>query len=196
MPTETDKMPNNVDLTNMVNIALNTSPGIGIVNFNVLKSFLLELLKALKLDNFKPNLEENTEIIGLLDSALKESSRENFSDVQFKRISEPASISLDRFQKNEDRINRLEVQIAALNDTPSQEIIRKTKENKIGGEKNDKYGPILEVWQYTQLSKRQESNEEGITKVGYINQVNFDFRIQTKLFEFISVNNYNSRFDW
>jgi hypothetical protein len=182
MPTETDKMPNNVDLTNMVNIALNTSPGIGIVNFNVLKSFLLELLKALKLDNFKPNLEENTEIIGLLDSALKESSRENFSDVQFKRISEPASISLDRFQKNEDRINRLEVQIAALNDTPSQEIIRKTKENKIGGEKNDKYGPILEVWQYTQLSKRQESNEEGITKVGYINQVNFDFRIQTKLF--------------
>lgn len=170
MLPETDKMPNNVDLTSMVNIALNTSPGIGIVNFNILKSFLLELLKALKLDNFKPNFEENVEIMELLNSARKESSGngENLSDVQLKKETEPASISLDRFQKNEDRINRLETQIAALNDTPSQEIIRKTKESKnAGGEKSDKYGPILEVWQYTQLSKRQESNEEGITKVNY-----------------------------
>lgn len=172
------KQSDNINLNRMVNLALNSSPSVGIVNFNILKSFLLELLNALNLQNFEPKFGGNEEIKNLIDDALKnESDQESFlkttgAGSEEKQTSTSKSnisiltsdmkpLTLDRFQSFEDKIIRLENQITALNTLPSsQQIIQKSKDTKT---KNS--GPILEIWQYTQLSKRQESNEEGITKV-------------------------------
>ena len=69
----------------------------------------------------------------------------------------------ERFRNLEDKLSRLEQQLSALNSLPpNNQLIEKAKESR---RDKSSSGPILEVWQYTQLSKRLESNEEGLTKV-------------------------------
>jgi hypothetical protein len=177
---------NGIDLSKLVNLALN-SPRVGIVNFNILKTFLIELLKALNLQNYEPKFGEDTNTKAFIQDFIKindaESNADNSSflnDTGF--ISELANTSLDatapgakvllsleqkplaeRFHSLEDKMTRLEQQISALNSMPPNnqliERARETRRDRSSG------GPILEVWQYTQLSKRLESNEEGLTKV-------------------------------
>jgi len=159
----------------MVHLALNSSPNVGIVNFNILKTFLLELLNALNLQHFEPHFTDNNDIKSVLVDAIKNEGN-NSGEEQLSEHDNKVSISLnnskalfpDRIQLLENKINRLEQQIASLNSIPSsQDIIKKSKENARTGMNS---GPILEIWQYTQLSKRQESNEEGITKLTSILQ--------------------------
>jgi len=177
---------NGVDLSRLVNLALN-SPRVGVVNFNILKTFLIELLKALNLQNYEPKFGEDTHTKALIQDFIKindaESNADNSSflnDTGF--ISELTNTSLDatspaakgllsleqkpfseRFHNLEDKMTRLEQQISALNSMPPNnqliERARETRRDRSSG------GPILEVWQYTQLSKRLESNEEGLTKL-------------------------------
>lgn len=49
-----------LNLKHLVNLALSSSPKAGVVNFNLLKVFLLELLKALDLQNHEFKLDPNT----------------------------------------------------------------------------------------------------------------------------------------
>ena len=165
-----------INLNRMVHLALNSSPNVGIVNFNILKSFLLKLLEALNLQNHEPKFGEDNDIVSLLDDAIKTEEQndsihnvsEKGGDTGKQNVSiltgDMVPLTLERFHAVEDKLGRLEHQISALNAFPTnQQIIQKSKELNRGS--NHSAGPILEIWQYTQLSKRQESNEEGITKV-------------------------------
>ena len=231
---------NEINLTRLVHLALNSSPKVGIVNFNVLKTFLLELLKALNMQNFEPKFgADDADTRSLLDEALLsekqhdslitsmlggdgaettaaptapvgknvtsgeplgssaggdlgKSGREGGNAAHLGAGKLPASgisivtsdirplLSVERFHALEDKMGRFEQQIAALNSLPSnQQIIDRSRDLK----KNASVGPILEVWQYTQMSKRLESNEEGITKVKnrrsnlYLYQIFLEFEL-------------------
>lgn len=168
-----------LSLTRLVHLALSSSPQVGIVNFNLLKTFLLELLKALNVQHYEPKFGDDSDIKNLVKDAIQsEQHNEKYlnliketADTKDERPSSGFSLltsdmkplSFERFKRLEDRLARFEQQMSALNSLPSnQQIIDKSKDVKKSS------GPILEIWQYTQLSKRLESNEEGITKVNYV----------------------------
>jgi hypothetical protein len=171
-----------VDLNKLVDLALN-SPKIGIVNFNLLKTFLVELLKALNLQNYEPKFgESDIETKSLIQEVLKAQQQNDDSLSMLNETgygSEIINISLDgpireprplneRFFTLEEKLNRLEQQISAFNQVPTNSLlIEKTKESR---KNNTSAGPILEVWQYTQLSKRLESNEEGLARLASLMQ--------------------------
>lgn len=169
---------NDLNLNRLVHLALSSSPKVGIVNFNILKTFLLELLKALNIQNFEPKFNDDFDAKNLIEDALQTELQDNNSYLDtsesnnhknnsVQNITILASdmkppLTLERFHALEDKLARFEKQIAALNSLPSnQNIIDKSKDIKHG----TSAGPVLEIWQYTQLSKRVESNEEGLTKM-------------------------------
>ena len=45
---------------------------------------------------------------------------------------------------------------------------KKTSDHDDQAKTTNRHGPILEVWQYTQMEKRIESAENGITRVDII----------------------------
>ncbi len=205
---------NELNLKRMVDLALNSQPKLGIVNFNMLKTFLLELLKALNLQNHEIKFADgDVETKTVVENALQSESQlvgddngsggsgngattNADSNLNAAKLGEHAKgisiltsdmkpLTLERFHNLEDKLARFEQQIAALNSLPSnQHIIDQSKELK-KSTSDSKHGPILEVWQYTQLSKRLEANEEGLTKltsllqdlIGDINELKDD---QTK----------------
>lgn len=192
-----------LDLNKLVNLALN-SPRVGIVNFNILKVFLIELLKALNLQNHEPKFGDDPEVKHLLTYIQKvNENQEQLNAVQDDVLhydnendttgyeSEMINLSIDggntavhgggvqsaksyrifetskplneRFFNLEDKLSRLEQQINSFNSLPpNSHLIEKARESR---KAHSASGPILEIWQYTQLSKRLESNEEGLTKV-------------------------------
>lgn len=162
---------NDLNLNRLVHLALNSSPKVGIVNFNVLKTFLLELLKALNLQSFEPKFNEDDNETKYLieDAILNETDNDNFIDNANEQKTASSTnlilkppLTFERIHALEEKLNRFEKQLSALNSLPSnQHIIDKSKDLKQGTSS----GPVLEIWQYTQLSKRVESNEEGITKM-------------------------------
>jgi hypothetical protein len=185
-----------LDLNKLVNLALN-SPRVGVVNFNILKTFLLELLKALNLQHYEPKFGDDSETKSLLQNIIKAneendsiihdeshmdetgyesminlstdgsgtagipSAKTNVTQIQMQqRETKPMN---ERFFNLEDKLSRLEQQLNAINTLPpNAQLIEKTKDAK---KSNSSTGPILEIWQYTQLSKRLESTEDGLTKV-------------------------------
>lgn len=182
-----------LDLNKLVNLALN-SPRVGVVNFNILKTFLIELLKALNLQHYEPKFGDDSETKNLLQNIIK-ANEENDSTIQDDSHMDETgyesmiNMSIDgsgtagapsaktihmqqrevkpmneRFFNLEDKLSRLEQQLNAINTLPpNAQLIEKAKESK---KSNSSSGPILEIWQYTQLSKRLESTEDGLTKVG------------------------------
>jgi DNA repair exonuclease SbcCD ATPase subunit len=183
---------NELNLKRMVDLALNSQPKLGIVNFNMLKTFLLELLKALNLQNHEIKFADgDVETKTVVENALQSESQlagdeiggsgggngvTDNSNLNTPKLGEHAKgisiltsdmkpFTLERFHNLEDKLARFEQQIAALNSLPSnQHIIDQSKELK-KSTSDSKHGPIMEVWQYTQLSKRLEANEEGLTKL-------------------------------
>lgn len=174
-----------LNLNRLVNLALSSSPKVGIVNFNLLKTFLIELLKALNLQHYEPKFGDDTETNNLVLDAIEnegqhdkilnlinngnedtshQASNQNLSKQGISILtSDMKPLTLERFHVLEDKLARFEQQMSALNSLPSnQDIINKSKDLK---KSSNAAGPILEIWQYTQLSKRLESNEEGITKL-------------------------------
>lgn len=168
------------NLNDLVHLAISSSPQLGgIVNFNILKTFLLELLKALNLQNYELKLSND----------LKQ---------QQSQLQQPVVINQERFHVLEEKINRFEQQISALNSLPSnQNIIDKSKDLKRFSSTSTNVSPVLEIWQYTQISKRLESNEEGITKLtsllqDLINEIN-DLKESQNKHEF-NFNNLSNQF--
>ena len=185
---------NELNLKRMVDLALNSQPKLGIVNFNMLKTFLLELLKALNLQNHEIKFADgDVETKTVVENALQSESQlagdeiggsggggngvaADHSNLNTSKLAEHAKgisiltsdmkpFTLERFHNLEDKLARFEQQIAALNSLPSnQHIIDQSKELK-KSTSDSKHGPIMDVWQYTQLSKRLEANEEGLTKL-------------------------------
>ena len=190
-----------LNLKRMVDLALNSQPKLGIVNFNMLKTFLLELLKALNLQNHEIKFADgDVETKSVVENALQTESQlageedllgsqggsggPTGSELNAANLNSNAGklgehakqgisiltsdmkpLTLERFHHLEDKLARFEKQIGALNSLPSnQHIIDQSKELKRSTNES-KSNPILEVWQYTQLSKRLEANEEGLTKL-------------------------------
>lgn len=92
----------------------------------------------------------------------------------------------DRLRMLEDKLGRMEGQFMALtNSIPSnQAIIQKAKQYPTtttksfnngrtspgGGSTSGSGGPILEIWQYTQISKRMDANEDGLSRLSSLLQ--------------------------
>ena len=103
----------------------------------------------------------------------------------------------------EDKMGRLESQFSSLaNSIPSnQTILEKAKQHQSGvggggggsgntsaskssaygsGTGSSSSGPILEIWQYTQISKRMDANEDGLSKLSSLLQDLIDDMVRLK----------------
>jgi thymidylate synthase len=82
--------------------------------------------------------------------------------------------SSDRLNTLEEKVFRFESQLNALDQIPSnselidraKQMPKKVADHEAQTKTTNRQGPILEVWQYTQMEKRIESAENGITRVG------------------------------
>lgn len=172
-----------LSLEQLVHLSLG-DPEAGAVNFNVLKTLLLQMLKAMNLFNYKPTMSDNDQ--RAIKEALTTSRQDDLSKISLEDLDEPTNENKsksqrakrdrnqDRLNKLEEKVSRFESQLNALNEIPSNsELIDRTKQNSKKSSFDDdqpsrtttRHGPILEVWQYTQMEKRLESAENGITRV-------------------------------
>jgi hypothetical protein len=170
-----------LSLEQLVHLSLG-DPEAGAVNFNVLKTLLLQMLKAMNLYNYKPTMSDDDQRTlkeALLTSDIstferEESSiNENENETKRKSQRKKRDRSSDRLNSLEEKVFRFESQLNALNEIPSNsELIDRAKQipkySLSHGEQTkttNRQGPILEIWQYTQMEKRIESAENGITRV-------------------------------
>lgn len=180
-------MSDTLSLEQLVHLSLG-DPEAGAVNFNVLKTLLLQMLKAMNLYNYKPAMTDDDQ--RTLKEALSTSSTttekqrvsfeepesnvgDNENDVNRKAQRRIRDRSSDRLNSLEEKVFRFESQLNALNQIPSnselidraKQIQRKGSDHDVQTKATSRHGPILEIWQYTQMEKRIESAENGITRV-------------------------------
>ncbi|UJR21321.1 hypothetical protein I4U23_024412 [Adineta vaga] len=176
-------MTDRLSLEQLVHLSLG-DPEVGAVNFNVLKTLLLQMLRAMNLYNFKPTMSDDDQ--RTLQEALSTSSTKhdelsigtNDDDDEIKRKFQlkRRDRSSDRLNTLEEKVFRFESQFNALDQIPSnsklidrsKQIPKKTFDQT--DSTTDRQGPILEVWQYTQMEKRIESAENGITRLSSLLQ--------------------------
>jgi hypothetical protein len=183
-----------LSLEQLVHLSLG-DPEAGAVNFNVLKALLLQMLKAMNLFNYKPTMSDHEQLTikDALSTAsssttptkrhvtfdqdeyispLDESDDTN-SESKQKSRRKKRDRSFDRLNTLEEKVSRFESQLNALNEIPSnselidraKQIPKKTSDDNNSSKTTNRHGPILEIWQYTQMEKRLESSENGITRV-------------------------------
>ena len=135
------------------------------------------MLRAMILFNYKPIMSDDDE--QTLEEALSTSTNQrdelsisqNQNEMKKKLQLNKRDRSSDRLNTLEEKVFRFESQLNALDQIPSNaELIDRAKQipKKATDESDqttDRQGPILEVWQYTQMEKRIESAENGITRV-------------------------------
>jgi hypothetical protein len=163
-----------LSLEQLVHLSLG-DPEAGAVNFNVLKTLLLQMLKAMNLFNYKPTMSDHDQ--RTIKEALLTHQQDDQANESDDTMNEPKAKSRrkkrdrnqERLNNLEEKVSRFESQLNALNEIPSNtELIDRTKQlsKKPSDDKTtNRQGPILEVWQYTQMEKRLESAENGITRV-------------------------------
>lgn len=150
----TNKMnTNSVNLIQLLNMAMTPTPGqVDTVNFNALKKFLAELVYALKL--------ESHEILG----------NEGRSHVEQRSDTVLPNSELDnRLKLLEDKLAGLQsMPVNAIESRSEHDMIQRTRNLRKSSLNNG--GPVVELWNYTQLSKRVESTEQGVTKLSLLIQ--------------------------
>lgn len=137
-----------VNLIQLLNMAMTPTPGqVDTVNFNALKKFLAELVYALKLDGH--------EIVG----------SESRSHVEPRSDSVSTSSELDtRLRLVEDKLAGVQSIPATVTESRSEhDMMQRTRNLRKSSLNNG--GPVVELWNYTQLNKRVESTEQGVTKL-------------------------------
>jgi hypothetical protein len=176
-------MTDTLSLEQLVHLSLG-DPEAGAVNFNVLKTLLLQMLKAMNLFNYKPTMSDHDQ--STIKEALTTKQHVRFeqdelnnqfdenddtnNEIKQKVQRKKRDRSLDRLNTLEEKVSRFESQLNALNEIPSnselidraKQIPKKTSDDT---KTTNRHGPILEIWQYTQMEKRLESAENGITRV-------------------------------
>ncbi|CAF1632253.1 unnamed protein product [Adineta ricciae] len=174
-------MTDRLSLEQLVHLSLG-DPETGAVNFNVLKALLLQMLRAMNLYNYKPIMSDDDQ--QTLEDALSTSTNQrdelsisiNQNEMKKKLQINKRDRSSDRLNTLEEKVFRFESQLNALDQIPSNtELIDRAKQipKKATDESDqttDRQGPILEVWQYTQMEKRIESAENGITRLASLLQ--------------------------
>ncbi|CAF0724069.1 unnamed protein product [Adineta ricciae] len=177
----TYRMTDRLSLEQLVHLSLG-DPETGAVNFNVLKALLLQMLRAMNLYNYKPIMSDDDQ--QTLEDALSTSTNQrdelsisiNQNEMKKKLQINKRDRSSDRLNTLEEKVFRFESQLNALDQIPSNtELIDRAKQipKKATDESDqttDRQGPILEVWQYTQMEKRIESAENGITRLASLLQ--------------------------
>ncbi|CAF2052883.1 unnamed protein product [Rotaria magnacalcarata] len=189
-----------LSLEQLVHLSLG-DPEAGAVNFNVLKTLLLQMLKAMNLFNHKPTMSDHDErtIKEALLASSSLSSKPTKPNVKFDQDETTSQLdenddsnneikqklrrktrdrSSDRLTTLEEKVNRFESQLNAFDQIPSNselidraKQISKSKSDDTNSLKTTNHrGPILEIWQYTQLEKRLESAENGITRLASLLQ--------------------------
>ncbi|CAF3971015.1 unnamed protein product [Rotaria magnacalcarata] len=194
------EMADILSLEQLVHLSLG-DPEAGAVNFNVLKTLLLQMLKAMNLFNHKPTMSDHDErtIKEALLASSSLSSKPTKPNVKFDQDETTSQLdenddsnneikqklrrktrdrSSDRLTTLEEKVNRFESQLNAFDQIPSNselidraKQISKSKSDDTNSLKTTNHrGPILEIWQYTQLEKRLESAENGITRLASLLQ--------------------------
>lgn len=185
-----------LSLEQLVHLSLG-DPEAGAVNFNVLKTLLLQMLKAMNLFNYQPTMSDHDQ--RTIKEALSSSRQDDLSKISLEEADESAmndpksksqrqkrDRNQDRLNKLEEKVSRFESQLNALNEIPSNsELIDRTKQISKKSSWDDdssskttaRHGPILEVWQYTQMEKRLESAENGITRVDHLKDIETNERL-------------------
>ncbi|CAF3084645.1 unnamed protein product [Rotaria socialis] len=186
-----------LSLEQLVHLSLG-DPEAGAVNFNVLKTLLLQMLKAMNLYNYKPTMSDDDQrtLKEALSTTIATSSSspplkqhvsfdkqeiatsDNENETNKKAQRRIRDRSSDRLNALEEKIFRFESQLDAFNQIPSNaEVIDRTKQMQRKTSDHDdqtrptnRHGPILEIWQYTQMEKRIESAENGITRLASLLQ--------------------------
>ena len=168
-----------VTLGHMVDLALG-SPEVGAVNFNVLHGLLHAVLQQLNMTDVKADLPEGEDADSSKDHTRHHKPTDLESDSGIASASEAGVDQSDRsrtrpvtrtpYHALEDKVHRLERQMAALGALPStKELMDQTAGDSSGEETENKVPrPVAEMWQSMQLSRKVDANTQGVSKVEYI----------------------------
>jgi len=130
-------MPTAVNLPQLLDQCLGT-PEVGAVNFNQLHKLLFEIIARLDTAGHPFNASETRP-----------------SQTTSQRLGDK-NPDYSTVQHLTDKINKIEKNVEDLSALPSAgELIDKVKSDQ----------PLKELWQYMQLSKKVENNEDGIKTV-------------------------------
>ncbi len=164
-----------LSLAQMVDLALGT-PEVGAVNFNVLHSLLHAMLNKLELSETKGDIkEEDRNFLSTKQNEKTEAGKDgnNTGDKQDSVKSESdntGSISQTRspYHQLEEKVANLQQQMDSLNKLPTNdELFERSKKGD-----GERARPVADMWQNMQLTKRVDTNEEGIGKVSETSKMN------------------------
>ena len=164
-----------VPLSKLVDLAIGT-PVIGVVNFNALHSLLHAMLKQLNIQDVQADIDDvdrdflgtSTQLKDVISPSDSDSKTDSKSDSKTDSKSDSKvdeSDSLSSISKKgrapyhclEMKVEKLAQQLEELNALPSnQELFEKAKLERT------RY--MADMWQYMQLKKRVDANEEGVGK--------------------------------
>ena len=165
-------MPTAVALGQLVDLALG-SPEVGAVNFNVLHTLLHAMIQKLNIQDVKADIDEHDrELLSThtgpraysafsVVSADSGKGEDSFS-MSEDNLSEKSSYTTPKrsaYHKLEKQVAELTRQMDEFNKLPSNELLM----NRTQGKDVDR--PVTDMWQYMQLKKRVDANEEGVGKV-------------------------------
>lgn len=158
-------MPTAVSLSQMVDLSLGT-PEIGAVNFNVMHSLLHAIIRRLNIADVKADIDEHDRdflstskiraksTLSDADSGRGEESEDGFSE----KSAPPFRPS--PYHRMELKVEKLAQQLEELNQLPSNsDLFARTTKAK--GDSS----AVADMWQYMQLKKRVDANEEGVGKL-------------------------------
>ena len=158
-------MPTAVSLSQMVDLSLGT-PEIGSVNFNVMHTLLHAIIRRLNIGECKADIDEHDRdflstsklraksTLSDADSGRGEESEDGFSE----KSAPPFRPS--PYHRMEIKVEKLAQQLEQLNQLPStNELFDRTSKLR------ESERPVADMWQYMQLKKRVDANEEGVGKV-------------------------------
>ncbi|KAH3861350.1 hypothetical protein DPMN_024277 [Dreissena polymorpha] len=163
-------MPTSVSLAQMVDLSLGT-PEIGAVNFNVMHTLLHAIIQKLNIADSKTEINEHDRDF-LATSKIRARSTLSDADSGRGEESEDGSVVSEKaappfrptpYHRLEIKVEKLTQQMEELNKLPSNlELFnRATKSKAESGTER----PVADMWQYMQLKKRVDANEEGVSKL-------------------------------
>lgn len=164
-------MPTAVPLNQLVDLALGT-PEVGAVNFNILHTLLHAMIQKLNLQDVKADVDEHDrELLSVgglprtvsafsVDSGYSK-AEDSFSEDNLSEKSSYAATKKSPYHQLEKQVSLLTKQMEEFNKLPSNEMLL----GKVNGKESDR--SMADMWQYMQLKKRVDANEEGVGKVMY-----------------------------
>ncbi|XP_060573272.1 uncharacterized protein C16orf96-like [Ruditapes philippinarum] len=162
-------MPTAVSLSQMVDLSLGT-PEIGSVNFNVMHTLLHAIIRKLSIADHRAEINEHDRDF-LATSKIR--ARSTLSDADSGRGEDSEDATSEKsgappfrpspYHRMELKVEKLAQQLESLNQLPSNsELFDRTTKSK---SESSTDRPVADMWQYMQLKKRVDANEEGVGKV-------------------------------